>query len=420
MLAACKLTGRRVVRWMATIGLALAVLPGAARAQDSKQGQPTVSELELSVTQLRRGTAADDPARAALSPEQESDLVRRIVSQPRESWMVWVDALAGSPPGSRDRQVAVRLLGAGGRASDLARLAKLAEGEEADGLLPRAFAQTFELAVAELLARAPGSVPELRRTTLETSIGVRRSLVTALAAKGGSRVLEDLTALLRYDAELDPTLLTLVARVARGAGKPVDPAVVQQVRRCIVDEDAQVVTAAAAALGSLEDLDSVDVLAALLDHPVACVRGDAHRALKRVAGVSLPATRTRWEHWIAEERAWYAERAPELIERLGSSNRFSLVQSLGEIGMHRLHRRALARAVAVLLGRTCEDVRALACQTLAQLGSPEALTVLVAALEDKDANVRSAAWSALKTITQEGRPAEAAAWAGILAGESLR
>jgi len=423
-------TWRRTFRRPLLAGLAAASLalgsqggrvatdPVPTQGPAAAQGDEGTSQVAAWVEVLRRASAAPAAGGEPVSVREETGLVLRIVSAPRESWMGWVELLAASPPGSSDRRIAARLLGAGGRAADLERLARLAEGEDEDGLLSRGFASAFEDAVREILARESGAGAALRSTALRVPTAVGRSLATALAGLGGERALAELSALLGFDRALDPTLLAQIARVARPAPKPVDEAIVQQVRNCLAAEEPQGLAAVSDALGSLEDLESLDGLLLLLDHPGASVRGSAHRALKAIAGVSLPAERARWEPWIAEERAWFADRAPDVVAGLASRNRMTLVQSLGEIGMHRLHRRELCLEVAALLERPAADERSLACQSLSQLGSRACVPQLIHALEDEDPGVRGGAWAALRSITGADLPAETSAWAAFLEGAS--
>jgi HEAT repeat protein len=405
------LPGRRPLSWLAV--LVALLMPAALAQQGQRPDGPEA--LAAWVEQLRSGVGAEG---TPLGHEEEVELLRRIVAEPREAWWAWVERLAATGPGSSDRFLAVRLLGAGGDGGDLGHLATLASAEEEGGLLTRAFSSCFEAAVTELLRRDPSACTDLRRTALEAPEAVRRSLATALAGVGGARALQELVALLGYDPALDPTLLAYVARTARDLPGPCDPDVARQVRRCIASDQPQVIACAAEALGGLEDIESVEVLVEHLDHPETCVRGSAHRALKAIAGVQLPAQRTRWEVWLAEERTWYEEHATVAVEHLGSRNRMTLVQALAEIGTHRLHRHEMALEVVPLLERSKAEERALACVTLAQLGSAAAVPYLTVALDDEDAQVRASAWGALKRITGQDLPADATAWAAWMGGGS--
>jgi len=411
-----RIPGRRLLPALAALGLSLGA-GGRPLAVQEPETAPEQAGAELAawIGQLRSGV---DLAGEELSPQDEDVLVARIVDEPREVWLSWVELLAQAPAGHPDRRLAVRLLGAGGHGSDLGHLARLAEVEQSGELLARSFADALESAVTALLRREPSACVVLRRVALDAPPGVRRSLATALGGLGGPRALEELAALLAYDPALDPTVLAQLARVARPLPKPADPTVVLQVRRCLTSEDPQVVAMAAECLGALEDVESVELLLGYLDHDAACVRGSVHRALKTIAGVELPPQRARWEPWIAEEQAWFAQHAPAAVEQLASRNRMTLFGALSEIGMHRLHRRDMALEVVVLLERASADERSLACQTLGQLGSGAAVPFLMPLLDDESPPVRAAAWAALRAITGSDLPAEGTAWAAWAAGES--
>jgi len=414
---------RRISTRRLSAGLALALLTLALRAQDAGPSGPVAprpaasaadsAKLDQWFGRLRDTTYSDFEDQRQLAPEVEAELVAHIVSLKRAAWQPWIDRLLQSPPHSGDHRLAVRVLGEGGQGADLPLLAKLAEPEEDGGLLERTFAETFEPAIAALVARDEHSTSELKRTMLDTTIGVRRSMATGLGAVGGTRALEELAALLNFDEALDPTLLSEIAGVARKAPQPFDEGVLQQVRNCLADDEPQIAAAAANALGALEDQASVDALVELLGNDMPCVSGNAHRALKRICGVDFPAERTRWEPWLAEERAWFAQRAPAAIAGLAAHNRLTLVASLSEIGMQRLHRKELAEEVLAVLERNDPEERTLACQTLSQLGSRGSLPHLVLALEDHSPEVSAAAWAAIKTIAGDDLPPEARAWAEL-------
>jgi hypothetical protein len=418
MLAARRISPRRL-----SAGLALALLTLALQAQDAGASGPAAprpgtssadsAKLDQWFCRLRDTTYSEFEDQQPLAPEVEAELVAHIVSLHRSDWQPWIDRLLESPAHSGDRRLAVRVLGAGGRGADLPLLAKIAEPEEDGGLLERTFGETFEAAVTALTSRDPNAGSDLKRTALATTIGVRRSMAHGLGGVGGARALEELAALLNFDEALDPTLLAEIAGAARSAPQPFEEGVLQQVRNCLANDEPQIVAAAANALGALEDQASVDGLVELLGHETTCVRGNAHRALKEICGVNFPAERARWEPWLAEERAWFVERAPEAIAGLAAQNSMTLVAALSEIGMQRLHRRELAEEVLAVLERDDPEERTLACQTLGQLGSRASLPHLVLALEDPVAEVSAAAWAAIRAIAGDELPPEARAWADL-------
>jgi HEAT repeat protein len=416
---------RRIPNRRHLAGLGVALLTLAARAQETGRSGPAAprpgpslsaednARLDGCISRLRNSTYSEFGDQELLTPEQEAELVGLVVSFRRGAWQVWIDRLLESPAHSADRRLAVRILGAGGRGADLPLLARIAQLEEDGDLLERTFAETFEPAITSLVARDPHAGGELKRTALETSIGVRRSLAHGLGGVGGARALEELAALLGFDEALDPTLLAQIAKVARAAPQPFDEPVLQQVRNCLLSEEPQILAAASSALAGLQDLESVDPLLELLAHETPSARGSAHRALKAICGVNFPAERARWEPWLAEERAWFADRAAGTIADLASENRMTLVAALNEIGMQRLYRRALSEEVLGLLERSDAQERALACQTLAQLGVRGSLPRLIEALDDEDDGVSAAAWTAVQEIAGDELPTEARAWAEL-------
>jgi len=82
-----------------------------------------------------------------------------------------------------------------------------------------------------------------------------------------------------------------------------------------------------------------------------------------------------------------------------SHDESQVAKGLREVSKHRLAREEFVLTLhSVLIDRN-EEVRVLACQTLATYGDDSVVPWLVDALEDPDPEVRIAAWAALKKRT---------------------
>jgi hypothetical protein len=85
-----------------------------------------------------------------------------------------------------------------------------------------------------------------------------------------------------------------------------------------------------------------------------------------------------------------------------------------EIALHPFHGDHFAFDLTVLFEYESPEIRAFACDCLAQLGSELAIEALLDALEYDVELVHVHAWNALKTITGLDLPPEADDWAKAL------
>jgi hypothetical protein len=150
---------------------------------------------------------------------------------------------------------------------------------------------------------------------------------------------------------------------------------------------------------------AVEHLAGALGHHDPRVRSEAARSLARVSGdravrllltvLDDPDEPVRSAAAEALGTAGGREVVPALLDRLGVETeapvQIDILRSLGRIGdpraVHSVSRRATAGSFSV--GHT--DVRLAALRALWALGTPEARTVVMQALEDPDPDVRGAA-----------------------------
>ena len=140
------------------------------------------------------------------------------------------------------------------------------------------------------------------------------------------------------------------------------------------------------------------------------VRANALWSLQKITDLSMREDPLRWESWYRDESQWWAQRSADVFQRLHSTVPAQLKAALAEIGKRNGHRDRLAQETLVALDAVDPTVVALACNVLARLRSRVALLRLVPLLDQHDAAVQRAAWSALKSITGEMLPMDSAAW----------
>jgi HEAT repeat protein len=153
------------------------------------------------------------------------------------------------------------------------------------------------------------------------------------------------------------------------------------------------------AIGALDDGDAVPTLIERLEQEDAGLRDAALGALRRMTGLGFPATAELWRAWYAKELRWQERERPRLLAALQEPDPGRVTAALREYGGRRIWRGSLSQDVTRVLERREAGLRRLACEVLAQLGSPSALPVLSKALQDADAAVAEAAWQAMRSLS---------------------
>lgn len=166
----------------------------------------------------------------------------------------------------------------------------------------------------------------------------------------------------------------------------------------------------ARAVAAVRDSESLATLIVLLEHDDAAVNDAARQALERVSGRTLGSRPGPWTGWLAREEEWFDQRMGPLVRALDRGSLGDLTSALAEIGQHRYRGDDLALVVVDLLKRDAPLVRVRTCQTLQALRSERAIPDLVAALEDGEEQVRSAAHAALRAIAGADLGDDARLW----------
>ena len=166
-------------------------------------------------------------------------------------------------------------------------------------------------------------------------------------------------------------------------------------------DDPTTLTLAVLACGSLDDVNSVEALIPLLNHPVEHVRSTAAATLRKLTGMPLGGDAERWSAWHRAEIDWWRRQAPAHLAALDSADRHEVSRAVHELAKRRLFRHQTARPIARCLDRRQPDIQLLACAALGHLGSPTAASALITALESPSQPLARAAEQALRRITGE-------------------
>jgi len=168
--------------------------------------------------------------------------------------------------------------------------------------------------------------------------------------------------------------------------------------------------AAITALTALSDHNAVAPLIALLASENSGLRENAHWALRQLTGLSMAPSADVWGRWHQGEQYWCLRSKPREFQRLRLSDPAEVADALRTILSHPLARPELATALPDLLKSPWPALRVLACRSLGELSSRDAVGRLVWALEDPEPDVASAAHAALRKLTHLDLPREAVAW----------
>jgi HEAT repeat protein len=220
----------------------------------------------------------------------------------------------------------------------------------------------------------------------------------AIGAMKEARGLEVLERLLGADPPLEALVVTQATRLLPLASPAQAEPFLEPLRDHLLDGDDSLARSAALALGRLEDPGAIPNLAQLLDDENGRPCREAHWALCRIAGLTLPPERAAWEGWYQEERRWFQEEAPVLFEHLRSADPTTLVDAVRQLSRHRLHREAIAEFLAKGLGHEDPQVRLVIVSGLLQLGGSTARAALEDARGDADETVRLRAAAALESL----------------------
>jgi len=210
--------------------------------------------------------------------------------------------------------------------------------------------------------------------------------------------------------------VALVPRVGASGNAELDQALAGWLAERLDPERLEWTRASLRAIGVLDDGSQVAVLLDALESPHAGLREAALGALQQLSGLRLGATLEGWREWYARETEWRSTGRQAAQQALASEDCAQVAQALGKYAEHRLFRSELAEDVLAVLEHGSPPMRAMACGTLARIGSRLALSALVEHFSDDDDAVAEAAWRAACTLTGVALPRAADEARAQLAG----
>lgn len=370
-------------------------------------------EPALAILAALRVPEGGGEAAQALSVYQEDVLARALRSVGREAVLAALTEVTGRVEPERVDGLAVRTIGAVGRAEDAPVL--LARGERlAQRPWSRSERDAFEGALAALLERDPETQDVLRRAWRSLPDAPLNALLASVGAAGEPRGVRLLADVLDARPDLASACLAQVQRLGPSPFVDVNERLARRLRELLRSGDERAARAACLTAGRLGATDAIPELIDLLESEEHGAHREAGWALRELTGLAFPDTAPRlWRNWFTQETAWFQREAPRAFADLRGSPA-QAAAAIAAIGERRLQRDRLALELCAALRHSEAGVRALACAALQRLGSRAACADLAAALRDPDPTVARAAHDALRALSGLDLPPDADAWRAAL------
>ena len=349
-------------------------------------------------------THAEDPAQI-LSEAQRQLLLAALAKFPVERVRAELEQRLALLPSDNDapqRLAALRVLSVMGSSKDLARLSAIAprQGEELDSKA----AEALRGAYAAILRRDPALLASRKELFKSCDAGSGKQLLFAVGDLGDKRALPLLDDCARTLPALAQQAVALVPRVGASGNAELDQALAAWLAERLDPERLEWTRASLRAIGVLDDGSQVPALLDALESPHAGLREAGLNALQQLSGLHLGSTIEGWREWYARETEWRTTGRQAAQQSLASEDSAQVAQALGRYSEHRLFRNELAEDVLAVLEHGSAPMKAMACGTLARIGSPLALAPLIEHFSDEDDVLAEAAWRAACTLTGQVLP----------------
>jgi len=307
------------------------------------------------------------------------------------------------------RAASLRVLGRQGSAAGLPLYFELLAHGAAE-LGQRGLRTTAQNALQEILRADADAGQALERPLLAAPLEQQLLVAEALASSNRGAAVALLGKLFGRDPELDLAVLDALAQLGARYPWRVADEIAPRLRQQLGGQDATLRAASARALGLLRDAQSAPGLIDSLGDTDPTVARAALWALRESSGQTRLTTRPEWQHWLEGELAWWKGEGNALLAKLDPEHAAELAGTLRALLRHPMGRDQVAAALAGVLGELEAPAKVLACGALSQLGARRAVPALVELLFEADAEVRAAAWQALRALTGEELPAEPQLW----------
>ena len=311
--------------------------------------------------------------------------------------------------GEAARRAAIECLTPCATAGELVLLVRLATPQGAPASAPLRGA--LRAALVATLARDARAFGELVPAWRQARIELRPELLAAVAAAGDAAGLELLAWVATFEGdEHDRALADACERIAPAAPTHEQREQLETLCALLDSPDTVCVQTLSVALARARVETALPAWIRLLAAESRGTRLRARQSLEELSGLELGSDPDRWRNWYEAESTWLETRGPAVLAQLVSADVTEVLAALREVAERRQQRDELALWVAPQLEHEAPNVRQAAIVVLEQLGSPEALPALAAALADEEPSVARAAWSALRALTGKELPPDEELW----------
>ena len=354
------------------------------------------------------------PPQAELErPQTLSEPQREMILATLSRWspravLANMDARVELDPSEQSRVAALYVYASLGSARHLDHVLELAAPRQVDAEavseLSADEADALRTAVARILRRDDAGFRGLPKLMGRARADAVRPLLFALGDTGDSCAVPALGSSLQTHPELAAIAISQARRVGASQDESANRALADAVRPHLASDRPELASAAARTLGELGDAASAPLLVELLDSGVPALAESAHWALRRLSRLDFGLRHESWVAWLASERQWWSDEAPERIEELVRGSRATRLAAVASVGARTWRRHEAAGEVLAALWDNDPLLREAACHALGQLGAPLALRRLVETLSDPDPRVSRAARGALMAIVGTSLP----------------
>jgi HEAT repeat protein len=390
----------------------------AARAADERasdaiakrlvaMGAPAIPALLSILCQGRVPHAAPGDAPQKLSEPQRALALATLARLPRGKVVSTLNALLAESSTPSLSLTAIDVLGVVGGGNDLLRLPELAPRVPETPDLTRASRDALRRAFAGILRREKRLPDNLQPLLESPNPQVTEQVLGALADLGDPRGLSVCFAVARSRPNVAQTAIALLPRFRPSNDVARALEIAAWLRGEVDFHRVERTRAVFNALAVFDEGASIPVLVDALGTDEVALRDSALIALRRITGLQLPADAARWTAYYRTEAAWFETARPRQAAVLLAGRPSEVTQAVRSYVEHRLFRSQLAADLLPLLSHSSADVRLLGIDALVQVGSRQAVSRLLDAIDDADPRVSAAARTALRSIVGADMPSDA-------------
>lgn len=385
-----------------------ATLAEGARAVGAVQAPADVGPASRALVELGVAAIPDlfgfldagriEPRQAApvlLDPLRRATIECALGRFPHGELVRFLGRVARESSREHERVTGLGLLERAGERADLVLCLEL--GTPAGGALPGPeLRSALAAALGALVERENAALGDLCGLFARTTPVTRSVLLDVVREQAGPSSVVRLADLLgRAGNEADALVLSALARAERPVTPAAAASALSRVRRFLSHSDHQLASLACRAVEEQRDHEAVPDLIALLGASNSGLGASAHRALRGLTGLALPADLATWMHWLDASLSWWEEHAEACRESIRGSDPVAAADAIADVAAQRLHLDAVVELLVLALQRPEADQVLVACRALRTIPTAGAGVALESLQDHADPRVAQAARAAV-------------------------